>query len=283
MGDISATATITKVITATATITTSISATATIDTGVSVSALDTDVIRFRDAASITDNTILNALDVLVTELKDKNIWEKLAVVYPLVGGTASNHSYNLVNPNTFQVTWVNSPTHSSTGVDYNGTTQYGRTGFAVPPSPFHIGVYIRENVQDSSDDDMGSREGASQNNNFINTRIAADSVNGGINSAGTSFGGSTITDSRGFTLLNNVIGATITAYKNGVSLGSASLTTGNSTLEMYLGGRNLDGSLFRPSTREAAFYTMGYDLTATEQLDYYNAVQTFQTSLSRNV
>lgn len=279
MGDILATAIIKKVIVATATIKKTITATATIV--VTISGIDTDAQTFIDAAGITDSTQKTAIDVLVTELKAKNVWEKLAVVYPIVGGDATKHSFNLVNPNTFQNTSVNTPTHSANGVDYNGTNEFIRTGFAIPISPFHIGVYIRENVADSDDDDMGSREGGAANNSFINSRTDADRISGAINATGITDG--TVTDSRGFTLVNKTNTNVNDFYKNGVFLSGTSIANGNSTLEMYLGGRNLNSTLFRPSTRQAAFYTMGYDLTATEILDYYNAIQTFQTSLSRQV
>jgi hypothetical protein len=56
------------------------------------------------------------------------------LIYPFIGGGAASHALNLFFPTTtiYNVTWVGSPTHDSTGVSFNGTTQYGQLpSFAI--------------------------------------------------------------------------------------------------------------------------------------------------------
>jgi len=52
-------------------------------------------------------------------------------IYPFIGGTAEKHSLNLFYPgiDAYNLTFVGSPTHDSTGPYFNGTTQY-----AIAPS-----------------------------------------------------------------------------------------------------------------------------------------------------
>jgi hypothetical protein len=89
---------------------------------------DVAALAFFSAAGITIDTQKNAVNYLVTQLKGAGLWSKFTALYPIVGGNATAHSYNLKDTARFKITWVNSPTHSSTGVLYNGTTQYGDTG-----------------------------------------------------------------------------------------------------------------------------------------------------------
>jgi hypothetical protein len=70
----------------------------------------------------------NAITQLVADLKANNLWTKIVAIYPIVGGTASAHKWNLKSPGTYSLTFFNSPTHSATGFVTNGTNQYAETG-----------------------------------------------------------------------------------------------------------------------------------------------------------
>ena len=56
---------------------------------------DTDAQAFITAASISDSTQQTAINTLVTDLKTYNIWSKMKALYPMVGGSASTHKWNL--------------------------------------------------------------------------------------------------------------------------------------------------------------------------------------------
>ena len=75
---------------------------------------------------------------LVVGLKNDGIWDKMKIIYPFVGGTATTHSYNLKNTSQYQITWSTGVTHTSDGVDgANSGTGYGDTG--VTPSALGLG------------------------------------------------------------------------------------------------------------------------------------------------
>ena len=60
-----------------------------------ISGNDTDAQAFITAAGITDTTQQSAINSLVTNLKGYGIWSKMKAIYPMVGGTANAHKFNL--------------------------------------------------------------------------------------------------------------------------------------------------------------------------------------------
>jgi hypothetical protein len=75
------------------------------------------------------------------------------------------------------------------------------------------------------------------------------------------------------------------AYKNGVFLKQSTQTVYGiqPTLVTYIGALNLNGSLHEPTNHNLALASMGQGLTGTQVSSYYIAVQTFQTTLGRQV
>jgi hypothetical protein len=78
---------------------------------------DPDALAFFTATTITDNIQKNAINQLLIDLKAAGIWIKIKAIYPMVGGNAATHNYNLKNPTdldaAFRITFVGSWTHSS--------------------------------------------------------------------------------------------------------------------------------------------------------------------------
>jgi len=258
-----------------------------------VSGLDTDAITFLDAASITDIVIRSAISAFVTELKLKDVWDFIEVLYPIVGGDATKHSFNLKRPEKFQITWVNNPTHSSTGVDYNGTTQYGKTGFDTNASRFvsgnsHGGVYHRETIEANFRASFGARRDTGDFIFSMEPRVVGNFANIGINGQVRGTGGSTVTDGTGFLVMNrDVISPDhYNLFRNGLEV--ADITPDprgdrSPEFEIYLGATNREDVVERFGNLEASLYSFGDTLSDQQHLDYYNAIQTLQTALGRNV
>lgn len=59
---------------------------------------DQDVINFINAAGITSQLEIIALNYLVLNLKSQGLWDKLNVIYPFLGGTAYSCKWNLKDP-----------------------------------------------------------------------------------------------------------------------------------------------------------------------------------------
>ena len=102
------------------------------------SSTDPDVQAFFTAAGITDSTQQTAVNNLVVGLKNNNIWDKMKIIYPFVGGTDASHSYNLKDSTQYQITWTTGVTHNSNGVKgATSGTGHGDTG--VTPSTLGLG------------------------------------------------------------------------------------------------------------------------------------------------
>jgi len=84
----------------------------------------------------------NAVNQLTLDLKTANIWSKIKALYPIVGGTATSHKFNLKDPRdlniAFRLVFAGGVTHSSNGFLGNGTNGYANT-FLNPNTIFPSG------------------------------------------------------------------------------------------------------------------------------------------------
>lgn len=99
-------------------------------------AYDADAQAFITATGIS-GTNASAINTLVLDLKAANIWTKMKAIYPIIGGTATAHKFNLKNPldtdAAFRLSFVGGWTHSSNGALPNGTNAFADT-FLQPNS-----------------------------------------------------------------------------------------------------------------------------------------------------
>jgi hypothetical protein len=240
--------------------------------------VDPDAQAFITAAAITDPTQQSAINTLVVDLKGYNIWSKMKAVYPFVGGTATSHSYNLVNTAQYQITWNGGITHSSTGVLPNGTNGYGDTGFAnnlfTSNSNFGLSSYLRTNT--TSGGDIGV-----YNPQLI--YIASNISNTAYFGVGSTYISNSSTDAKGFWQINRTSASVVKAFKN--SNVFATGTTGTTSLgvrNIFIGALN-NGAADFYANRQHAFDAIHDGLTDTEAANFYTAVQAFQTTLGRQV
>jgi PKD repeat protein len=248
---------------------------------------DADVMAFLTATGITDPIIESAITNLVADLKIAGIWTKMKAIYPFVGGTATTHKYNLKDPQdtnaAFRLSFSGGWTHSANGALPNGTNAFADT-FLVPNTSLllnstHISGYVRNNVAVSAP--ILSSENASTFNNglYIWPRSTIDSFSVRINDD-TSANGAAL-DSRGFHLATRTASNVKKYFRNNVSV--FSLTTASSALNsssIYIGASRNNPNF---STHQTAFNSIGEGLSDPEATDLYNAVQAFQTALSRQV
>lgn len=70
-----------------------------------------------------------AVLALVSAIKTAGLWPKFGAFYPFVGGVASSHALNLIDPTRHRIKWSGTLTHSANGVTGDGSTGYGSTRF----------------------------------------------------------------------------------------------------------------------------------------------------------
>ena len=242
---------------------------------------DTDAEAFISAALITDDTQKIAITTLVLQLKSDSIWSKFHAIYPLVGGSAFSHKFNLINPldtdAAFRLVFSGGVTHSLDGIHGNGANGWADTFYqpsvSATQNSASLSFYSRTN-NTSSVVDMGAGSTSNRFDNYVySTGWYAN-----INQSTAPF--SAAGGSLGMFEASRVSSTQIRKRKNGAFI-VAETVTSNAPTSNILGLMSFGASLY--SNRNYAFFSVGTHLDDTESANFYNAVQAFQTSLGRNV
>jgi hypothetical protein len=243
------------------------------------------------ATGETDLTILGALNTLETDLTTYGLTSKMKALYPFVGGTAAKHKFNFMDARdldaAFRLVFNGGWTHSSTGAAPNGTNAFANTYYNLSTqsttSNISAGFYSRVNSLVAGADFGGSDN--SDNGTQLFLKYTNNITYWSANDYSTAGSGNIISDTRGFFVMNKVSVSEKRIYKNGTQIHTAvpiNNTAPNNNI--VIGARKLGASAEDQfSNREHSFTYFGDTLTDTEAANFYTAVQTFQTTLSRNV
>ena len=280
-------------------------------TSYSASSVDTDAQAFINAAGITDPTQQTAINTLVVGLKADSLWTKMQAIYPIVGGSASQHKYNLKDPRdldaAFRLQFNGGITHSANGMLPNGG--YANTYFLpstqiANEDSFHFSVYSRTSLgeYDVSGDIGASIIIGTDPDSYVDGETNAFYFIGFYSNttARHGFYGSVssfddpVPNAIGFYVANRNSAGNVTTYKNGVlkNTGSAS-PSGLAYCPMLLMAMSVyypdlypnpnDWGIGYPGKRQLAFATIGTGLSNTDNTNLYTRIQAFQTTLGRNV
>jgi len=233
--------------------------------------LDPDAQAFLTAAGITDATISGAINTLVVQMKADNIWTKMKAIYPIVGGTDNTHKWNLKDPRdlneAFRLTFGGGITH-----DANGMTSNGVNGFAdtylndivhLANDNKSISMYIRNVLTVGSP--MGLIDAFGQaSNRFYPEFLGQDYSTLGFIQSGRDVAGSQI----GFFTMSKSSLLDFKYYRPGIAY--------------YLLASNNEASA-EYSEANLAFASIQEALSDSEEANFRTAIETFQTTLSRNV
>ena len=261
---------------------------------------DADAQAFVVAAGLTSSVQANAVNTLVTSMKTAGVWTKMKAVYPMVGGSAAAHKWNLKDPRDLNAAyrlafagtgWV----HSSTGAKPNGSSDYANTFLnasgVLTIANNHISFYSITNPTTINSVEMGASDIFGYYGPHI--RIRLNGFYGYTNTLMYTSGNtnnyaytlSTNTDARGHFIGNILSTTNRKTYKNGnvsgVNTSNISQTLYNGFI--YLGALNNINTAAFYTNRECAFATIGDGLTDAEASSLYTAVQTYQTALGRQV
>jgi hypothetical protein len=247
--------------------------------------VDPDAQAFITAASITDPTQQSAINTLVVDLKGYSIWTKMKALYCFVGGTATSHSYNLINPAQYQITWSGGITHSNLGVQFGGVNGYGNTGLnaasVLSQDSTHLSFYSRTDITANSVE-MGINASARQL--YLLYRYGSSAFKAMNRTQAAA--GSLYSPTNSLLIANRTNSTTEKYYHKGTLVDTLTISsTGTISAEIYIGGYN---NTVVPTSREysskqSAFASIGDGLTDTEAANFYTAVQAFQTTLNRQI
>lgn len=255
----------------------------------SLTILDANASAFLTAAAITDATITGAVNKLVVDLKGYNIYNKFTALYPYVGGTATTHKFNLINPldtnAAFRILWVGGVTHNANGVTGNGTNGYGET--YIQPSTnlilnsSHIAFWSKTNSQNANAE-MGVVDGSLNAGIRVITRNASNQTQYQVNDNASTLLTS-VTDSSGFYCASRTASNSRKLYKNGTAIitnTTASTTRTTATIPV-LGQKTFNNTMNAYLAKTHSFASAGEGFNDTEAANFYTAVNLFQTTLGR--
>ena len=225
----------------------------------------------------------DAVDALVVSLKAIG-WSKFHAIYPIVGGTAAAHKWNLKNPldtdAAFRLTYTGTLTHASTGM-VKGAGTYADTFFnpstdLVDEYSVSMGVYNRTIASENNPDISTDAAGGTGTPVLSLWSVYSNSQHYGYAYSGASSTNNTPAgNSQKLWVLSRRSASDMESYRDGTSQNTVTATEANAapnaTLKLCLG------------TKECAFAFIGTGLTDGEVTSLTTAVNTYQTALSRNV
>jgi hypothetical protein len=254
--------------------------------------IDTDAQSFITAAAITDTTQKSAINTLVTDLKAANIWTKMKAIYPMVGGSATTHKWNLKDPRdldaAFRLVFSGGWTHSANGALPNGTTAYADTKLTpqsnLTQNNCHLSFYSRSNTAGANRASMGSTNPSFTTSHQMFLRFTDGNYYGIIDS-NTAFAQYSNTNTTGYYVVSRTSNNSIKAYKNSslIATNTTTIIAIANSYSIFIGARS---DAFIPQNfddKETSFASIGDGLTDAEAANFYTAVQKYQTSLFRNI
>jgi hypothetical protein len=248
-------------------------------------AFDANAAAYFAAAGITGINERNAVNNFIVQMKSAALWNKCERVWLISPTSLSAALYCAKSLN--QMTAINAPTHSSTGIVFNGTTQALNTNTALnaytlfTQDSASFGVYNRASSPGVSFPVYMGALASTANGVYRN--VAGGSQDSRCNSTiNSTFVTATVT---GLHTVSRESASTIRQYINGSNV----VTNGGSTsaarvaFAFYIGANNASGVTDLFSTTEVAFAYVGTTFSIAESASLYTIVQAYQTALGRQV
>ena len=271
------------------------------------SGFDPDALAYFTAAGITNTTEKNAVNQLVLDLKGgvgcltpglTNLWANAAAIWPVSPTSLAAAAYNLRDTSSFNYTWVNSPTHASTGVTFDGSTQYGDTNLTPSSLTLANSYDITLCVQIANGDATSVGLLAGRYGTSSGERTQMMLINGNLNQDIHAAGGGnrlTTTTSgtyngRFVATADRVINGGKANYLNGSSLGTLNAEDSGApyTYNIFIGAQNIQSSA-TPAVANASDFEYRFGcvlkegLNSTKVADLDDAIVRYSTALSRNI
>jgi hypothetical protein len=243
--------------------------------------IDPDVAAFLIATGITDPIIQSAIEVLVGDLKGFSLWTKMSAIYPLVGGTATTHKYNLKDPRdlnvAYRLAFNGGVTHDSNGITGNGINAYANTfltDVSLNTNNKHISMYQRNVLGGPSSVSMGAKD-------FFCARFYLNYSGSNYSSLGVLQTPFAITNpQRGMFVISKIISGQFKYYQNSLTPFTG-INADASTPNVF--GLLASGDGSEPSVANLSFASIGQGFSDSEAANLYQSVQVFQTTLGRQV
>jgi hypothetical protein len=255
---------------------------------------DTDVTAFFNRVTAAGGTLTateqDAINTLVFQMKAAGVWTGMKAIYPMVGSSAAACAQNLKSA-SFTATFSSGWTFASTGATPNGAAFMNTTltpNTSLTLNNTHLSFYSRTNSSGNKVD-IGTNDNSTTYLPLFKMLIR-DASNVATFLQYSFLAGETLTfsntNSQGMYIGSRISSTSHKAYKNNSLAGTITTSNSQSAISqwpLYIGASNNNSSPNEYSDRECGFATIGDGLNDTQAANFYNLVQAFQTTLSRQV
>lgn len=254
--------------------------------GVKQIPIDSDTRKFIFAGAITNFAQIMSADHIVKGFKANAIWNYTTCIYPIIGGTAFAHKYNLKNQRdsdlanrlTFSGAWV----HSGRGMLPDGLTTKADTYFSPSTSAVNnilsLSYYSRTNNALASNE-IGSYNFDGDKRVQILVKYSDNNSYGLIYQLGT-LASVAVADSLGLFRAARISTSSLILYKKGAAIAS-NLTLGTTNLPtptIYIGALNEGAITTFYSTKQCAFASIeGGGISSDKEFIFNQIIQMAQT------
>lgn len=263
------------------------------DRAASSQVYDIDAQLFFDAETAAGVTLTtnekNAVNQLVLDLKAASIWTKFHALYPIIGGSATSHKFNLKDPRdldaAFRLVFAGGVTHSSNGFVGNGTNGWANT-FLNPNTIFpggfsSIGFYNRVSTTNQGIY-IGTTVGSI---NFFRISPVGGFIrhfNRGPAAAQTNH---VVLNELGFNANSRTSNTLLTSIDNtgAFQTNTTNVTIAYSGFNIPLLVNNSSGAYGGYSNAQLSFAYISHALSSAELTSLKSINQTYQTTLGRQV
>jgi hypothetical protein len=234
------------------------------------------------------STVSAATVTLFTSLVSNGLYNKITAFYPMLGGNSEGCKFNAKNPidtnAAYRLTFNGGWTYNVSGMTSNGTNAYADTYLA--PSALtidnqHISIYLTNNSAPASSGRiyMGASNGSKYT---LVGQTGTPNWFFGINSDGATY---SPINTQGMIVVSSTGGTnTDQLYRNGSILYNINTGTKSTVgFSHFIGAFNNSGTAQQFYSNQYRFATIGSGLTAAEVSTLSTIINTFQTSIGRNV
>jgi lysophospholipase L1-like esterase len=214
----------------------------------------------------SDAIISSRINSLVVNLKKYGLFNKIKALWPLEGSTVAKHTFNLINPSTFNLTFVGSGTHD--GLGYTGASGvYAITGL-IPADTLVKNSSTLFAFSCSNTKNSGVAIGCRGPSPYNALRIyLKDTTNAMYNSVNDTYAGGAqiVENADGLHIVSRINGYGFSVFRNTFPyfiLSRASTST--PLVELYLSSQNNNGSQNSSDNRKYAMYGVADGLTGVE-------------------
>jgi hypothetical protein len=212
-------------------------------------------------------------------------------MYPFLGGNAASNKFNALNPidtdGAYRLTFNGGWTHSSSGATPNGTNAYANTYFIpnnLPSLTLSGGTMGMYGTHPTAVNNVGMGSWGPGSNGWVLYPHFNNTIVGFCweNDLGTQ--SSVIPDANGLIAFSRTGSTNVNFYRRGVLVSTNNRNAvGKTSNPMYLGAGNGNGTATQYSSYRHQFTFAHIGLTESQMGLLNSIIQTYQTSLGRNV